>query len=416
MITLIGVAGGQPPYRLVGDSIGVFFVAFLVCFATAPLMRWLAVRHDVVDRPDTDRKDHAEPVAYLGGVAVYLGWLGGVFFSDMGMLGELEAQPQWTEYLTLRAPLIFGATVIMLSGLIDDVYRISPRVKVGCQFLAAAALAWSSQNLGVQLVTDGLAVLGVSVPFLLAYTLGTMLIAAFVLGGCNSMNLIDGLDGLSSGVTAIIMFGFLFIATHTGATPPDAGMITFQIAICLATLGAVLGILPYNFNPANIFLGDAGSQLLGYLCMATALMFADVPGNGPMLVTAALIVYALPLTDMFLTISRRALQGSPLSKGDRGHLHHKVLAAVRFFLPSPNLSIKLAVTAMYFLAAVFALVGCSLVFLRWRYVAAVFLALFGFITVGAYKSGRRDTLQFQVGQVGVESAAVDDLPTHPGDG
>lgn len=394
--------------KLVSDRFGVFFLAFVISLLVTPLMRWLAVRNGIIDQPDLNRKNHLEPVAYLGGVGLFLAWLGGLLLGWLVLPGGTErGTPMGTG---VPLPMVFGATVIMLTGLIDDVYGISPRVKIGGQFMAAAALSLSSQNLGVKLVQDTLAWVGVSPPFLLVYVLGGTLIALFVVGGCNSMNLLDGLDGLAAGVAGIAGLGLLMITVTTGANADDPGRGGAQIANCMAMLGAVLGFLPYNFNPANIFMGDAGSLLLGYLCVSTILLFADAPSGGPVLVTAALIVYALPITDMFVTIFRRTLRGQPLSTADKGHLHHKVLAVIRLVVHSPNLSVKLAVLVMYGLAAFFSVLGYSLVFLRWRYVLAAFFSVFGFILVRAYKSARREAILAAAGSVGSTGQRVGQDP------
>ena len=390
MLTLAG-AGVMSANRLIADYFGVFLVAFFFSFMASPLLRWLAMKNGIVDQPDRHRKNHLEPVAYLGGIALYLGWVGGVLLSHFLGPDYLE-KGQFESMLGggFPLPIIFGATVIMLTGLIDDVYGISPRVKIGGQFMAAAALALSSQNLGVKLVTDTLAGFDVhDVPGFVSYSLGGALIALFVVGGCNSMNLLDGLDGLATGVSAVVYVGFLFIAVTFGVGLEDPAGSRVLLVMCLAVLGAVLGFLPYNFNPAHIFMGDAGSLLLGYLSVSTILLFADAPRRGPVLVAAGLIVYALPITDMLMTICRRTLKGQRLSAADKEHLHHRVLAAIRQFVPSSNLSTRLAVLVMYGLAVIFAGLGYALVFVSWRYVLAVFLAVFGFIAVGAYKSGRR---------------------------
>ncbi len=382
---MMALSAGQ----MIGDYIGVFFVAFVASIVASPCMRWLAVRNGIVDRPDSGRKAHAEPVAYLGGVAIFLGWLAGVLYSAFVVPVHFGEQVAQFPDPKLPFALIFGATVVMLTGLIDDIYKITPRVKMGGQFMAAAALAWSSQNLGTKLVVDLLAAVGLSAPPMVAYVLGAALIAIFVVGGCNSMNFLDGLDGLATGVTGIIFLGLLFIAAYLGVEMASPLQSRVPIVLCLAALGCLAGFLPYNFNPANIYMGDAGSLLLGYLCVSTILLFADAPGGGPMLVTAALLIYALPIMDMSLAIARRLLKGEPLYKPDNRHLHHKVLDTFQRLELPPNPSVKMAVFTMYFLAAIFAVLGCSLVFLRWRYVLAVFFAVFGFIVVGAYKSGRR---------------------------
>ena len=375
--------------QMIGDYIGVFFVAFVISIVAVPCLRWLAVRNGIVDHPDSDRKLHAEPVAYLGGVAIFLGWFAGVIYSASVVPVHFGEQAVQSSNPRLPFALIFGASVITLTVLIDDIYKITPRVKMGGQFMAAAALAWSSQNLGTELVIDLSASVGLSVSPMVAYILGAALIAIFVVGGCNSMNFIDGLDGLAAGVTGIVFLGLLFIAAYLGvelASPLESRM---PIVLCLAALGCLAGFLPYNFNPANIYMGDAGSLLLGYLSVSTILLFADAPGGGPMLVTAAMLVFALPITDMTMAIARRFLKGDPLYKPDNRHIHHKVLNTFQRLELPPNPTVKLTVLTMYLIAVVFAVLGCSLVYLRWRYILAVFFAVFGFIVVGAYKSGRR---------------------------
>ena len=393
----LSTAGTDPgPFAILDEYLWVFLAALAVSFLLTPLMRCLAIRNGVVDQPDMKRKAHVEPIAYMGGVAIFLGWLTGVslcFFMAAN-------NPLQTRQFAFPLSVIVGAAAITITGLMDDVYGVSPRVKIGGQFFAAAALAW--QNIGFSLVTQTFNIFGVNLPEPVAYVLGTAMLAAFVLGGCNAVNLIDGLDGLASGIVAIATLGFLFIAvtisTVHGAADPQPTLISdpVRIVMCLAILGAVLGFLPYNFNPANIFMGDAGSLLLGYLCVASILMFADPHmNNSPMYVMAALIVFALPIIDTALAIFRRKMSGKPIFSPDDQHLHHQILRAVRNIgINSPRLSVKLAVIAMYMLAGAFALLGCSLVFFpRGRYVIAVFTVFLAFIFVTAYKSGHMRQLE-----------------------
>ena len=404
-LTLNEIVAGYAP---------VFFTALLISFLITPLNRWLAIRNGIVDWPDLKRKNHLEPVAYLGGVSILLGWLGGVVVSFAVTPHGQDSALHVAQSVSFPWPLVFGATVITVTGLIDDVYGISPRVKIGGQFMAAAAMAMSSQSLGTKLVGDTFAAIGFEVPWLVAYMLGAVLIAMFVVGGCNAMNLLDGLDGLAAGVGSIASVGFLFIAGYVAIHLPDPQTDAVRIVMCLATLGALLGFLPYNFNPANIFMGDAGSLLLGYLCVSTILLYADASHNGPMLVMAGLIVFALPITDTVLAISRRVLQSNPISMADNEHLHHQLLRTCERLNVGPNAHVKLAVLMMYLISAGFALLGCALVLLRWRYVLAAFLTFFGFIFVNAYKSGRRRALLAD-SQPAVSLAGFDDedQPTGP---
>lgn len=396
------------PSDVLSPFMGVFFIAFAVSFIATPIMRRLALINGVVDWPDHKRKAHLEPIAYLGGVAIFLGWLAGVFlcyFIAPAGTGALD-------HVSFPMSIILGASIIHVTGLIDDVYGVSPRVKIGGQLIAAAAVAYQS-NLGQSLVVDVLHSVGMSVPSGLSYTLGAMLIAVAVVGACNSLNLLDGLDGLAAGVTGISAMGFLFIALFAAGTVAvidggaGAGMEAMvanpvRIVMCLAVLGAVMGFLPYNFNPANIFMGDAGSLLLGYLCIATVLLFASVPANtplnGPLLVMAALIVFALPITDTSLAIVRRKLRGQPIFSPDNQHIHHQLIRS--------GLTVRRAVFAMYAMAFAFGILGCSLIYLRWRYVLAAFMVLFSFILVTAYKIGHRNLLMAQIAAKEKEAAAA----------
>ncbi|MCC6581125.1 MAG: undecaprenyl/decaprenyl-phosphate alpha-N-acetylglucosaminyl 1-phosphate transferase [Phycisphaeraceae bacterium] len=408
---------------------GVFFVAFLVTFILTPVMRSLALRNGVVDWPDFKRKAHLRPVAYLGGIAIFLGWLAGMILCYYITPHDADKAAALGVFgVKFPFPIVVGAAVIALTGVIDDVYGISPRVKIGGQLFAAASLA--SMDVGTVLVSDSFRSLGLEFAHMdtVAYILGAALIAFFVLGGCNAVNLLDGLDGLAAGVSAITAFGLLFICAYVamavanympiGAAAAAAGshpqapgidILTspVRIVMCLAILGAVLGFLPYNFNPALIFMGDAGSLLLGYLCISTILLLAHAPGSSPALVMAALIVFAVPITDTTLAIVRRKLAGQPLFSPDKEHLHHQLRKA--------GLSVKQTVLALYGLALGFAAIGCSMVFLRWRFVLAFFLVLFSFVIVMAIKSAQTRILRQQLNpdEAAAAAAASADATRHP---
>ncbi len=388
--------------EVLAPYVGVLIVGFLVALIATPIMRRLAIKNGVVDWPDLKRKNHAVPVAYLGGVAIFVGWLAAVtsaivlntkgFGGDVGPFHGRVAFP---------LSIILGAAVITLTGMFDDVYGIRARVKIGGQLFAAAALA--SQNVGVQLTRNALNVLHIpwedlnaySVPMMssplgdaIVYTIGTILIAAFVIGACNSVNLIDGLDGLASGVVAIATAGFLAVTLIVAAraadpaieAPPEL-MNPVRIVMCLAIIGAILGFLPYNFNPASIFMGDAGSLLLGYLAAATILLFSDTGGFALKLVTALLIIFAVPITDTSLAIVRRKMRGYPITAPDNQHIHH--------LLRRSGLSVKKSVMVMYAAGLVFAVLGVSMVAMEWswRYILVVFFLLYGTIMAISFKYG-----------------------------
>jgi UDP-GlcNAc:undecaprenyl-phosphate GlcNAc-1-phosphate transferase len=340
------------------------------------------------------RKLHAFPIAYLGGVSIFAAIVAGVFTSYM------LAEPLVLRFEPVPIAVVVGVLAIAFTGLADDVWGFDPRLKIAGQLVAAAALA--VQDVGVRvaegrrapLVGAGSIVLldlgGLAITNQdLFYWVGTALVAIFVLGGCNAANFLDGLDGLLSGTVAIMAVGFLAIsvamAVAGGATSAEDSLAGSRIVLSLALLGAVLGFLPYNFNPAVIFLGDCGSLLLGYLCAVLILMFGD-EGNTH-LVFAGLIVFSVPIIDTALAILRRRLAGVSMATADTNHIHHQLRRSLG--------GVKRAVFAIYGITAAFAAIGFLLSWMvlenlvRFRVVYAVAAVLFGFIAAFAFKAARR---------------------------
>jgi len=300
-------------------------------------------------------------------------------------------------------------TIIVVVGLIDDISGISARVKLGGQLMAAAALAIGDvgvnvaegilkPTLGRLLDNPHLAYqiplpmdipgFGTSVEFDFTYWAGTVIIAVFVLGATNASNFIDGLDGLLTGVTSIAMIGFLFIAA--GMALADTGSFDGpRIVVGLAILGACLGFLPHNFNPASIFLGDTGSLLLGY---CSALMILSLGDTGQTsLVFAGLIIYSIPIIDTMLAIIRRKLAGKRMSDPDAEHLHHML---------KRGLGIKGAVFALYGIGVVFCVLGVLLSKFQARFIYALVLLAASYIGVYAIKIARRSQHEEQMAASG----------------
>ena len=347
----------------------IFVIAFVVSLVATPFVRRLAFRIDAVDHPDFARKGHAKPVAYMGGVAVFFGLMAAIaasyFFSDSAPVSHAG----------VPFAIIVGIVAITFTGFSDDVWGWDPRLKIAGQLVAAAALA--IEEVGVKVAS------GVIIPFAqminesltsedlifhlpvgsgsitidLVYWVGTAIIAMFVLGGCNAANLIDGLDGLLTGVTAIIALGLLLISLIMAViyapdlvSPEDTTLAGARIVLCLAVLGAVLGFLPYNFNPASIFLGDCGSLLLGYCSVVVILMLGDE--GQTYLVCCGLIIFSIPIIDTVLAITRRKMSGMGISVADDQHLHHKLKRALG--------NVKRAVWALYGLGISLSVFGVGL--------------------------------------------------------
>ncbi len=374
---------------------GVFLVAFLVTLIITPFVRRLAISMDIIDRPDEVRKQHKFPIAYLGGFAVFVGVMSAIGYSYLivdgigGMLGPVPIS------------ILIGILAITFTGLADDVWGWDPRLKIAGQLVAAAALA--VQDVGTHVAEGTLApIFGEASTVLLAvgpialtaghvfYWTGTALIAAFVLGGCNSMNLIDGLDGLCSGLAAIMASALLIlsliIAAGIGLDDPFESMNGVRVVLCLALLGSVLGFLPWNFNPAVIFLGDCGSLLIGYLLVVIILLLGDKGETH--LVMAGLVIFAIPIMDTSLAILRRKLAGVSMSQGDANHIHHLAKRALG--------GVKRAVITLYGVCALFGVFGVTLGILaieqmvRLRIVYAGAIVAFGVIGAVALKSALRN--------------------------
>ncbi|MCA9243082.1 MAG: undecaprenyl/decaprenyl-phosphate alpha-N-acetylglucosaminyl 1-phosphate transferase, partial [Phycisphaerales bacterium] len=167
-----------------------------------------------------------------------------------------------------------------------------------------------------------------------------------VLGACNSTNLIDGLDGLCAGVIAIVGLALMTLAA---ALSTGAEGLQPRVALAAAVAGAALGFLPWNFRPAKIFMGDAGSMLLGYICGMLMLSFAGLDGDsahgaGSKPLLAALMAFAVPVLDSALAIARRKLAGKPIFKGDRSHFYDQLV--------DRGLSVRQTVLVCYLLGGI----------------------------------------------------------------
>ncbi|MEE9403721.1 MAG: MraY family glycosyltransferase [Algisphaera sp.] len=354
----------------------VFATAFMVALATTPVVRFIARKYDVVDHPDLVRKHHKKPVAYLGGLAIFIGWFAGIaasYLTGLDLAGD-HAFPLM---------LVIGAGVITFTGLVDDVIPgVQARQKIGGQLFAAAAL--TSQRVGFDLTETLYGLVHLYPNETVIYCSATCLVAIIVLGGCNAVNLIDGLDGLSSGVVAIAMASFLAIAVVAADQPEGFELLADhpnRVVLALATLGALAGFLPFNWNPASIFMGDAGSLLLGFLSVSAILLMGDVGNYSLKLVTASLVVFAVPITDTSLAIIRRKLRGQPIFSPDSQHLHH--------LLRRSGLSVKQSVLTMYAGGLLFGAIGIAMIAfrLRWRTSIGIVAIVYAIIMLVAFRYG-----------------------------
>ena len=381
----------------------VLVVAWAVTLLSTPLIRAIAIETGVVDHPDDARKIHRRPIAYLGGVAVFLGLLGGIAAS--------YAIDMPASFRPIPITVVLGMIAITATGVGDDVWGWDPRFKIMGQLIAAAGL--SLYGIGTQTAAGFLAYffgtseLGfeiVGIPINVTEWVGVGIVATLVLGGCNASNLIDGLDGLLSGTSAIIGGGLLLIsllmALHLTNADLDwleaslpksviaAEGLTLagaRIALCMALIGATIGFLAHNFNPATIFLGDAGSLLIGYFCVTIILMLGELGQTH--FVLAGLIVFGLPVADTILAIARRKIQGLKASDSDANHLHH--------ILKRQFGTVKQAVFGMWAIETLFSVIGVAIVAVsitgeaRVMVTSCAFMLIFGSVAVIGVAMGRR---------------------------
>ena len=344
----------------------VFYVSFLATLMLTPIMRMLAHRHGVVDDPDGRRKIHSQPIAYLGGVSIFLGWLAGITISVF--LSPHNATDIGLPTVQIPAGILLGAATVVLFGLLDDVYSLAPKVKLLGQTVAACFLilpgafkvGGSDYFLGMHKSPTGTSWMvlrllmdhhvvstdWLNTPWFTTMTIAISAVVAIfiIIAACNATNLLDGLDGLCSGVTGVMSIGYLTLAVYLATQNLEVTEIDgTRIALSLALLGAVMGFLPYNFNPASIFMGDTGSMFLGYICGTMILLFGQVGTLRWFL--SAIIIFGLPMMDTFLAIVRRKLNGKKIFSPDSNHFHH--------FLVRKGLTVRKAVLLSYGVAAVF---------------------------------------------------------------
>jgi UDP-GlcNAc:undecaprenyl-phosphate GlcNAc-1-phosphate transferase len=372
--------------QVLSNYIYVFYAAFIVSFLFTPITRAIALYYGIVDRPDRLRKVHSVPIAYLGGIAVFLGWLCGLVVSQYLHLHRID--PGWpTPHPVVRFSIVMGALIIVLLGLWDDVLGLKPWMKIGGQVFAALCLL--ADGIGIQSANSILNVIvgkagalfsmpGHLAPDWLVIPVSVLFVIVIVVGCCNASNLMDGLDGLCGGVTAIIAFSFLFVSIHLACVGNglNANWDALRVIMGLALLGAVLGFVPFNFNPASIFMGDTGSMFLGFVC---ATMIITMAREQSRWLLASTVMFALPILDTSLAFARRWVNGRPLFSADKQHFHHQLVAR--------GFTVKQTVLISYSLAIFFGLLGITMLFLRTRYAGAIYLVVFGSIIVAAYKMG-----------------------------
>jgi len=335
----------------------VLVVSFAGSLAATWLCKKIAIKFGIVDRPDDLVKTHKEPIAYLGGLGMLIGLTIGILVG-IGCLRYEEFSPALKWLLGILA----GGVIACFVGLADDIFDIKPRHKFLGQIIAAVILLLVGITPNLQRIAVPL---NLPMPHNLEVILSVFIVIFFVLGATNSLNLLDGLDGLCAGVTTIITVAMLLLSIHLATWGYSEVGDPVRIIICLGLVGGVCGFLPFNRYPAKIFMGDAGSMLLGFMVASLMLLFAE---GVPRWWMASVVVFGLPILDTAVALVRRLLNHRPLFVSDRGHIYDQMI--------DRGIPLKKTVAICYVLAGVYALIGLVMSQIRTWYAAGVYVVVF----------------------------------------
>lgn len=279
-------------------SLLAFLAAGAVSFASTPLVRMLAEKIGAIDVPRDARRMHKKPIPRLGGLAIFFGFLFAIL-----LFGRIDHQTRG---------ILLGAVIIVVLGVIDDSHPLGPKLKFAVQ--VAAALMPVLHGVVIErfsnpnIFSDN--------PYINLGVLSIPLTIVWIVGITNAVNLIDGLDGLAIGVSSIACFSLFAIAVMVSEP--------FVAIIMAALAGACIGFMPYNLNPARMFMGDTGATFLGYMLAVVSIQglfkfYAVVSFAVPFL------ILGLPIFDTLYAIVRRLRHGQNPMKPDRGHVHHRLI-------------------------------------------------------------------------------------------
>lgn len=271
------------------------FSMFISLFLT-PLFMNISFKFDFLDVPKEERKVHRKPMPFLGGIIIYISFL-----------ATLTLQTVFVD--KTHFVIIVSSTLILIGGIIDDIYPMKPKGKLLIQIIAISILIFNDiyiKNVSIFPEWNSF-----SFEFL-----GIPLMFGWVILVTNAFNLIDGLDGLAAGVSFIATSTIFLISIISG---------NFSSAIVSSVLcGTLIGILPYNFYKAKIFIGDSGSQFIGFILSVISVNgFNNL--NGEFLILIPIVICGLPLFDALTSIIRRKIKGKPIMEADKEHIHHKLI-------------------------------------------------------------------------------------------
>ena len=331
---------------LIGIVAAALVVALVVALVATPVVKNLAIRVKAVDVPKDGRRMHDHPIPRMGGLAIFFGFI-------LSAIIYVEITPQLTG-------MLLGGVIIVVLGIFDDIYALSAKLKFAVQ-IGAALIAVLMGNQIDYLSNPNIFS---SDPYWHLGVLSIPISVLWIVAITNAVNLIDGLDGLACGVSTISSMTMLVIAL----TVAEA-----QVAILMAALaGACIGFLPYNLNPAKIFMGDTGSTFLGFV-LATVSIQGLFKSYAIISFAVPFLVLGLPIFDTCFAILRRLARGQSPMAPDRGHIHHRLI--------DMGFTQKQAVAVLYLISAI---LGLSAVVLTTNNAMKAMLFLLALCMAGAF--------------------------------
>ena len=281
--------------------LGAFVIAFIFSFAATPLVKAWAVKFKAMDVPQDGRRMHKEPIPRLGGLAIIFGFAVALLM----FYGPLDRK---------MIAILIGAGIIMVMGVIDDIKTLDAKPKFLIQIIAALVVIIGG-DLKIDVITNP-NFFAANPYWTLPEWFSIVVTIVWIVFITNAVNFIDGLDGLAAGVSAIMSVSLVFIAVKLGEYP--------VAVIGTSLMGGCFGFLPYNFNPAKIFMGDTGSTFLGFI-LATLSIQGVFKSYAIISFAVPLLILGLPLFDAVFAMVRRISKGQSPMQADRGHLHHRLI-------------------------------------------------------------------------------------------
>ena len=344
-----------------GDIAIAFTIALLAAFMATPHTMKLAKKVGAVDNPKDERRINKVVMPRLGGLAVIFGFVISIAYLLIAMTLENKIDLTVENYNIKLLGFAAGGLLIALVCFIDDVKVLPAIAKLIAQIVAA-----------VIVVKSGIIIDNISIPFIkdlfACEVFSTILTIGWIVGITNAINLIDGLDGLSSGISLIACISLMIIFSLNGSP-------LISIVLITALAGALCGFLPYNYNPARTFIGDVGSNFIGF-CLSIISILGIAKTYTAIVIVAPLIVLALPVFDTIFAIIRRVIKGKSLKAivtPDANHLHHKMLKMG--FTQKQAVLILYAITAMLGIFAIILMDGGIIKALSFALMIVVIIAM-----------------------------------------